>query len=658
MDSKNRTGSESSIKDDLEKFLSVGATTQQVVSFLKHEKKTDSEISDAVSKYTKSREKISKLVKKFKYKIASKYGNNLDDSALFEKGLKLATKYKFSEPEKNAFINYVLKGDPNLNYLPFQELGITDMSKFLGFSLSPGVTLDIKAQDQGPLQEIINIYKSDPQQAIYKQICQNLQTYSCNNILIRNAVLDFDKQNQHVFIHPLIVALFLPRIEPLETRMLKSNIGRLVAMRATNYIKNGQNIRESVDKLKADFALSYDIARDPNSLAYFTEDTPMKNLLKRYLVQVELYKNVLSLRSGRIFSKSDDYDKSDSISGLVRVLSSYEWTYFDSPEYYTLHDEGTMLRKLLAVFSIRPTFTQLTSMFMQGWGGTITNGLAQGVTYINTPIINVRLPAVNAAGTTAVLPAPSTIPLVAPITHLRGALTGQYEYYIENKMLVPKSRSVVYTDKMLIFYINRKYQSINFKNLTDEVYLRYAFPTAISSESLINQAEIDFPDMFDNAYLPAQQAGEHIGLRSIITLNQSVDGVPGGCSAFVKCWDLSTINTSGARARIYSYDPVNVSNILNNNNTNQLNNYGQRAAYNNPNKVDIFEEYTDINQQPFPNSAYVTAGTAGTAITLHDYIKRFATIFIYSKDVDKVHLALQNFTGTQNNPGTVNSYGS
>merc|ERR1712000_450045 len=189
----------------------------------------------------------------------------------------------------------------------------------------------------------------------------------------------------------------------------------------------------------------------------------------------------------------------DGIMGFQKVLSSYDWTYFDSPDMFQVHDEGTMLRKMLAVFSFRPTFTQLSSfVHTTGFGYSNLGAVSRSV-FTNVPICNIRLPQ-----------APLNSGAKYPAINLESALT-QADWYVENKMVVPKNKSVIYSKNIIFFYVNRRYQSVNFANV--DMGFRYmALPGSFSGMTNLNTTELEFgPDV--------TIGNDRFNLTSVIVLN-------------------------------------------------------------------------------------------------------------------------------------------
>lgn len=519
---------------DLEHYLKNSLSKIQIANMMRLEGKDDKEIDMCIDKYEQSKHKVSKLVKKFTDKILAKYGNTLDVPELVKKGMKYADKNNFTEEEKNAFMNHVMKGDVNIQYNSNDEVLMSEMAKLFGMSNIPGLMLDIKAPDQAILDEIAQLYELSKQ--AHYAVKSNLAIYTDCAPEALSCTFDKEKHNANIFIHPVIVALFLPKIKALEERMLITNIGRLVISRASQYLRKYASVMSETlqTEVKADFELMLDIAKDPNSLNYFSKETPISNLLKRFKIQVELYRNVVSLRQGKVFSKSE-FGIDDAISGLSRILQSYEWTYFDSPDMYHIHDEGSMLRKLLAVFSLRPTFTQLSSFSLSSNMGQANFG-ASKLVFIKTPIINVRLPR-NQLG---------MVQHAGPV-QLQSAMQS-VDYFIEKNMIVPKQRQVIYSKDLVFFYANRRYQTVNFTSL--DMSFRYmTLPGSVSNVTKINETELIVPPQIG-------VSNDRYDLRSVVVINKMSmsEFATTGCSSIIVC--PRDINIGRNNTTYFYYNPV------------------------------------------------------------------------------------------------------
>jgi hypothetical protein len=586
----NRTNQSTSSLGDYEHYLRSDLPIQVIISYLKAEGRDEKETDAIIEKIIEARKKVNKFMKRFVDKIERKY-QDLDVPELMKKGLKFAHKHGFSKEEEKFFIDKVMTGDINKPYMPFQEMAYTEMSKFLGFSTVP--LMNIKATDQAILDEIAQLYEIS--KGIHNAVKNNLAVYKACSPEAITGRYDRDKHNISVFIHPVVVALFLPKIQSLEKRMLISNIGRMIIQKSSQFLRKymSQSMATTRTELEADLELIGAIARDPNSMNYFSEDSPLVNLMKRFKIQIELYKNVLSLRSGKYYSRNDYDAENDAISGLHKILHSYEWAYFDSPELYNVQDEGTFLRKLLSVFSLRPTFTQLSSILPVSTMGYSNYG-ASKLTFVNTPIINVRLPRNNFG-----------VQQPAQYVKLASSLS-QTEQFVENKMIIPKHKAVIHSRDLLFFYVNRRYQSINFTNLNVEInYLNV--PGTMSSITDINSTDLFFEDWI-------KISEEIFYLRSVVILNKvsSSEFATTGCSTLV----VSKRQQDGSvrpRPEYYYYNPV-TANIM----------FHQKQANNFVTNMPITKLGANPNQQV--NSPGFT-----------ELARKLGTVFVYSSKADDVH---------------------
>lgn len=509
---RNVTESRPDSGNDLDYFLTSELPLEHVYSVLKAQNKSEKEIDQLVDKLKETREQTRKVVRKFLAKINSTYGH-LDLPELMKKGLKHAEKYGLTDAQKKVFISHVMKGDVYNSFSYQNELKYSPMSKFLGFDTVSGQMIRLQPKDHSKLNELHMLY--DETKHIHSDVKNQLFNYRDCAPEALNGQYDRTKHNVSVNIHPVLAAIFLPKINYLERKMLYTNIARMILSRAQAYIKN-YNFHMQTDiapgELDAEFELAYDMAHDPNALEYFKNDSPIDNIIKRYRCQIALYQAILNLRRGRYYSTG--YAENDGISEFIRVINSYDWTFFDSPELFHVQDEGTVLRKLLAVFSCRPTFTQLSSFSSRyGLGYTNVTNLSKTV-FVNIPIVNIKLP----------------IDLIGNQTHaisLSRAMT-QTDYFIEHKIVVPKNKSVIYSNQVAFFYANRRYPTVNFN--TADCNMRYlSLPVSFINQTTINRTIVNF----DNRLRIGR---DWFNLRSVVLLQRPpISGidVAVGCSAAI-----------------------------------------------------------------------------------------------------------------------------
>ena len=486
---------------------------EQVRSILRHKKMSDDKIEETVNKLQESRERVRKYARKFIDKIDQHYGYH-DVPSIVKKAIKYAEKHELTSAEKDAVISMAVKGDVNNTFNPINQLRYTEMSKFMGMQAPSGEVLNIQAKDHQSLAEIVKLFEGS--RIILTDIKNQLSLYRDCAIEAVTAMYDRKTSNLSIHIHPVIVALFLPKVDALEKRMLYTNMGRIVIRRATPYINRNIPLYDNAmnGEMEAEWHLTWDIVNDPNSLAYFSDDTPITNILKRFKIQIELWKNVLNLRQGRLYS-TQGYDADDGITGLLRVLSQYDWSYFDSPDMINVQDEGSVLRKLLAVFSLRPTFAQITTISSRTLMGNSNFNALSRTSFLNIPIVNVRLPT-----------------LLQPQSGLAMSLNralSQSDFFIEHKTLVPKHRSVMFTQNILFFYANRRYQAVNISQLNFRMsYTSIPYQSWNVGQTAINDTELSFE--------PSLKLGDVVlDLRSIVTVYRPplAENIVGGSSAII-----------------------------------------------------------------------------------------------------------------------------
>ena len=512
MDSRTSKHSNQGEELNFDFYLKHNVPVEQVRAILKHKKLSEDKVEEVVAKLTDARERVRKYARKFIEKIDQHYGLH-DVPAIVRKAIKYAEKHELTAAEKDAIISMALKGDVNNTLNPLNQLRYSEMSKFMGIESQSGQVLNIQSKDYQPLNEIVKLFETS--RIVHTDVKNQLALYrDCATEAVLGTY-DKSRANISIHIHPVIVALFLGRIKAIENRMLLTNIGRVVISRALPYINRNIPLWDNImgGELESEWQLTWDIVNDPNSLAYFSDDTPITNMHKRFKIQVALWKNVINLRQGRFYSLGN-YDTDDDINGLLRVLSSYDWSYFDAPDMYHVQDEGSVLRKLLAAFSLRPTFAQVTTLSSRALLGSVNYNSLQRTTFLNIPIVNVRLP-------TLLSPNAGQMSLQRSLA--------QSDFFIEHKTLVPKYRSVWFTRDLLFFYANRRYQAVNLARLNFNIsYTSVPYQAYNIGQSAVNDTPLEFG--YD-----IRIADTTLALRSIVTIYRPpvAQSIIGGSSCIV-----------------------------------------------------------------------------------------------------------------------------
>lgn len=528
MDPRNDKNATPEGETDLDFYLKGNFHPDQVRVILKHSKKMDEEaIEKFINAYVDKLNKVQKIARKLLEKVERKY-SYLPYESVVQKAYNYAKQHNFTDAEKHALLKLASKGDVFNTYNQYSNLKLSDMAKFFGFNTYMQ-TLNIGSKDYGPLHEIVSLYQSSS--SLHQNIKSQLALYRNCAPEALASVFDKNKMDVYTHINPVFVALFLPKIEAIENRMLVTNLGRIVLQRAQAFTNKNIPLYDNLlqNELNNEAALTNDIVRDPNSLAYFSEDSPTVNMLKRFKIQVELWKNVLNLRNGKYYAMSGSSSDTDTINGLTSALNSYEWSVFDSPDTANVQDEGTILKRLLSVFSLRPTFTQISSIATNSaMGYSNWTGLAR-TSLIQIPIINVKLP--------------TTQTYNGPI-QLQNALS-QQDFFIENKMLTPKNKSVIYSKDLVFFYANRRYQSIGVASLSSNFVYQNQTVQNWLGQTVVNNMPLGFG-------MTEAVGGNTFYLRSVVALYKPVTTTNIAVSSVALVVDHTTGLANGASFLMYN----------------------------------------------------------------------------------------------------------
>jgi len=215
---------------------------------------------------------------------------------------------------------------------------------------------------------------------------------------------------------------------------------------------------------------------------------------------------------------------------------------------YTYQDEGKLLKKLLAIFSLRPTYAQISSI---QFTNRVTMGLSNigelaRTTFVNIPIINLKIPNAIEMGSVVNMPARQI--------HLNQALT-QPDCFVENRMIVPRNKSIIYSKDVMFFYVPRRYNNVNVANLDLRLRQKYiALPASfLANSSSLNETKLNFEDTISIGK-------DKFCLRSVVVVQKP----PIACHVSTGCNTIVVDNhVSGNRmSRLYLYYNPQAANIL------------------------------------------------------------------------------------------------
>jgi hypothetical protein len=517
-ESRNRPGRNTSVDDEVQKLFRKNSGKISTSDFMKLRSKYDDvELVDKIQKaYVEKHSAISKKAKKFAQLIREKYSNQqYPFHILLEKARLFKVKHGLTDDE---FAEFQRIYEQELVGLKSPEVVVpaTNMMKVLG-SINvdfQGFSSKLNDVDYKYLQEILKLHASS--RPLHAQVLlQSLQYKDCDFEALSG---EYRKELGHRpgdSIHPVIAALFLPKIDILESHFLHSNLAGLIK---TRY--NGEPI-----STRPDYELFYALTNDPNDVVCDNRSAVL-DLLNRAQLQNQLWNCVLNLRNGQYYNTA--------FRDFVASVDMCKLNKQDNPDFIYGRFDGTILKRLLTAFSFRPTIVSTTPVY----NVVAINPYQQNVRPVVTGVsmVNLRLP--------------PSINDNTPIS-LEDALE-QHQYFLENGVMIPRSTALIYSRGVLFFFVDRR---TNILRLGDMQPFNIArLPVSVSGFQYITDREVDF-----KTEIPIR--GDKYQLRSVVLAEvnreQPEKNIVVGSSA------VFMIHTDPAKGQFqneyFKYDPLGVS---------------------------------------------------------------------------------------------------
>jgi hypothetical protein len=391
--------------------------------------------------YNEKHHHIVKKAKKFAQLIREKYTNsNYPYHILLEKARLYKVKHGLTNEE---FAEFQRIYEQDLIGIRSPEIMIprNNMTKALGnlnYEYQEG---DNKFNDTDfkYLQEILKLHAAS--KPLHSQvIIQSMQYQAFDNEAINGTYESKLGHKRTDAIHPVIVAMFIPKIEQLEKHFLFSNIAGIVKSRYNNERLTNQ----------ADYELFYALTNDHNDVVCDSQSS-MQDLLNRALVQNQLWNSVINLRNGQYFT--------GGFRDFVSAIDICRSNKYDTPDLIYGRYDGTILKRLLATFSFRPTLVVTSAQKMQN---VIVNPYQQFIRPVVTtvPMINIRLEI-------------SDEPYDLKEKGLK-----QSQLFLENGFVSTRETSVIYSKDVLFFFIDRRVNIIRYTDMLP--YSLDRLPTSVA----------------------------------------------------------------------------------------------------------------------------------------------------------------------------------
>jgi hypothetical protein len=438
----------------------------QSAMFRLREKFGDEELLDQIQDafMERSRE-IRKRAKKFARMITERYQTqNYPLHILLKKALKYKKKYNLADSEFEEFrriYEQTLTGTEQPTRVSV-TVPFTNMSRALGqgnIDANDGMKFDDK--DYSIIHDVLRLHAE--KKPTHAQIVLQSIVYKDTAFEAMTGTFASEKHNPHCHIHPVVAALFLPKINLFENHMLRSNIAYIVKTRYTK-----QPILTSTD-----YELFYNLISDPTDVVCSSESA-IKDLSNRAQLQNHLWDSVLSLRNGRYYDCNSTH--------FLMAVDQCKRNNNESPDLLYMNDEGTMIQRLMGAFSLRPTIVATTPLH----GGMNINPMrthAIAPKVASLPMIVLRLSVLTNKNNES------------ENIKLNDALD-MSQWYVEDGSVVPRNQQIIYSRGAMVFYVPRRAHTLNIGNLIEPMNFS-RLPSTIAGFERINDRVVDFEHVIE-----------------------------------------------------------------------------------------------------------------------------------------------------------------
>lgn len=458
--SRNKPSTSNSVVDnEVARLLKKNKGVFDATEFLKLRQKYDSsELVDKIqTAYLESYHRMVRKAKKFAHYIREKYGNsNYPFSVLLEKAHAFKKKAGLSDVEFAEF-KRIYEQDLAGTGSPDVLMPSTLMMKTLG-AMPTGLTaakMKVSPEDSAHMEHLLKSH-ADNKPLHAQVLLQSIQYKDCDYEALTGPYRrDLgNKPGEHI--HPVVAALFFPKIDFIEQTFLHSNMAGIV--------KSRYNDEPLVSR--PDYELFYHLTMDPNDVVCSTK-SPIADLKHRSNVQHQLWNAVLHLRNGQYYGTQ--------FREFITAVDMCKLNKHDNPDLVYGRYDGTVMKRLLAAFSFRPTVIA-THQYMMPYAASNPYNVAQTPKVMSIQMFNMKLPAPFRASAT-------------PAIGLSQALQ-QTQFFFEGGMIVPRLTDIIYSRGILVFYVDRRANVMRIPGVRPLNF--HTFPTTLAGFERLNNRSISF----------------------------------------------------------------------------------------------------------------------------------------------------------------------
>jgi hypothetical protein len=479
---RNSGSKKESIDEEVQKLLRKSSVKISDYDFNKlREKYGNEELVDKIqSAYLEKFSEITKRAKKFAQLIREKYSSSqYPFHILLEKAIKYKEKHELTDEEFAEFQRIYENELVGLKSTEIMQPS-TNIGKVLGnITINNGSNMTKRSDSDYKFeQEIYKLHSATKQ--LHAQVVLQSMMYEDCKIGAITGKYDEKRDNIGSHVHPVLAALFFPKIETLDSHFLRSNIANIVHARLNN----------SPFTTKDDYKLFDALVKDPNDIVCNSKST-MEDLYTRSVLQQSVWSSVLNLRNGQYYR--------DSFKDFIPTIDVCRLNKYDNPDLVYGRYDGTVIKRLLSAFSFRPTVVATVPMYQIFNRNPYQQNVSPVVTYV--PMINLKLP-----------PSNNDDPI-----DLEESLE-QQQYFLENGVIIPKQTSLIFSNEVLFFFVDRRANVIRTINNIQPFAFTNNLSSALGFERL-NTREVIYKPIFNIR-------NDEYRLRSVVLseVNQQDDG--------------------------------------------------------------------------------------------------------------------------------------
>ena len=475
--------------------------------------------------------------RQFAKEVYSMYGDkSMSLDAIFEKAGKLAEKRKLNSAVMGLFIDFY-PTIANRNHTPEDYWQTSRIGKVLGrvFPSHSGVkgSFKLEEKDKESFNAIKRMANDLGNKNSLAHAAYQTMTYQKSDVIIQSKFAA-GRHDPSSHVHPVIAALFINKIPFLERRILTSDLAGMITGLSE---KKGP-------RTWSDYEFMVDIGRDTNS-HICDGNSIFKDLKKRCEVQIMLRNIVHQFRNGIVYNPD--------FRSFMMLMQQCQMTPNDHPHLIFMRDEGVLMSRILNMFSLRPI------KIITNQGVTAVNG-ANRLPFPFRPVsergfIEVRIPYPRAGVNPAGMPGKSlTDGLRAPMWQIYG------------NTMMPQNQNIWFCQDMLIFYVNRRYPSVQWQQ---QSYTYTRLPTLVTGQDRCNTYPVKVEHVLPNV------GGHKYHLQSCVVLNTQTLNLPGqnaeqtqhedvitGCSTIFVRWPGQNDQGAYTQPQYYWYDPLYAVNVM------------------------------------------------------------------------------------------------